>query len=150
MIINEIEPCEDAISRQAVLDLMQIKMGGKELYKAVYDLPPVKQEPKTEKVIKMRDATPEERESIDKYIKSISKATIAQENFSLLQKSLPYGIIVKPFSWNDNFSEIAQEDFSLIQKSLSYGTATSIGMALAKLELLEKQGCKVEESEVEE
>ena len=53
-------------------------------------------------------------------------------------------IIVKPFDWNDNLSEIAQEDFSLIQKTLSYGTATSIGMALAKLELLEKQGCKVE------
>ena len=29
-------------------------------------------------------------------------------------------IIVKPFDWNDNMSEIAQEDFSLIQKSLSY------------------------------
>lgn len=42
-------------------------------------------------------------------------------------------------------SEIALEDFSLIQKSLSYGTATTIGMALAKLELLEKQGCKVEQ-----
>ena len=53
-------------------------------------------------------------------------------------------IIVKPFDWNDNFSEVAQEDFSMIQKSLSYGTASSIGMALAKLELLEKQGCKVE------
>ena len=53
-------------------------------------------------------------------------------------------IIEKPFDWNDNFSEVAQEDFSLIQKSLSYGTASSIGMALAKLELLEKQGCKVE------
>lgn len=56
-------------------------------------------------------------------------------------------IIVKPFDWNDNFSEVAQEDFSMIQKSLSYGTATSIGMALAKLELLEKQGCKVEPQE---
>lgn len=53
-------------------------------------------------------------------------------------------IIEKPFDWNDNFSEIAQEDFSMIQKTLSYGTATTIGMALAKLELLEKQGCKVE------
>ena len=52
-------------------------------------------------------------------------------------------IISEPFDWNDNMSEIAQEDFSLIQKTLSYGTATSIGMALAKLELLEKQGCKV-------
>lgn len=53
-------------------------------------------------------------------------------------------IRVMPFDWNDNLSEIAQEDFSLIQKSLSYGTAQTIGMALAKLELLEKQGCKVE------
>ena len=59
-------------------------------------------------------------------------------------------IIVKPFDWNDNFSEIAQEDFSMIQKSLSYGTATTIGMALAKLELLERQGCKVEPQESED
>ena len=58
-------------------------------------------------------------------------------------------IIVKPFDWNDNMSEIAQEDFSLIQKSLSYGTAITIGLALAKLELLEKQGCKVEPQESE-
>lgn len=50
-----------------------------------------------------------------------------------------------PFSWNDNLSEIALEDFSMIQKSLSYGTCQSIGMALAKLELLEKQGAKVKE-----
>lgn len=56
-------------------------------------------------------------------------------------------IIVKPFDWNDNLSEVAQEDFSLIQKSLSYGTAQTIGMALAKLELLEKQGCKVKPQE---
>lgn len=56
-------------------------------------------------------------------------------------------IIEKPFDWNDNLSEIAQEDFSLIQKSLPYCIAQSIGMALAKLELLEKQGCKVIESE---
>jgi hypothetical protein len=58
-------------------------------------------------------------------------------------------IIVTPFDWNDNMSEVAQEDFSLIQKSLSYGTASSIGMALAKLELLEKQGCKVIEPQAE-
>ena len=56
-------------------------------------------------------------------------------------------IIERPFNWNDNLSEIAQEDFSMIRQSLSYGVATSIGMALAKLELLERQGCKVEESE---
>ena len=59
-------------------------------------------------------------------------------------------IVVKPFDWNDNFSEIALEDFSLIQKSLSYGTATSIGMAIAKLELLEKQGCKVDPQKSED
>jgi len=61
-------------------------------------------------------------------------------------------IIEKPFDWNDNFSEVAQEDFAMIQKSLPYGTATSIGLALAKLELLERQGCKVksQESEVKE
>ena len=59
-------------------------------------------------------------------------------------------IISKPFDWNDNFSELAQEDFSVIQQSLTYGAATTIGLALAKLVLLEKQGCKVElqESEV--
>lgn len=50
-----------------------------------------------------------------------------------------------PFSWNDNFSEVALEDFSMIQKKLPYGICQSIGMALAKLELLEKQGCKVKE-----
>lgn len=58
-------------------------------------------------------------------------------------------IIVKPFDWNDNLSEIALEDFSMIQQSLSYGTCQTIGMALAKLELLEKQGCKVEPQESE-
>lgn len=55
-----------------------------------------------------------------------------------------------PFSWNDNFSEEALEDFQLIQKGLSYVTCQSIGLALAKLEILEKQGCKVEEVEKNE
>lgn len=54
------------------------------------------------------------------------------------------------FSWNDNLSEEALEDFQLIQKGLPYLTCQSIGLALAKLELLEKQGCKVDEEEVEE
>ena len=47
MAINllQAEPCEDAISRQVVLDMMQMRMSGKELYKAVYDLPPI--QPKT-------------------------------------------------------------------------------------------------------
>jgi hypothetical protein len=37
----------DLISRQAVLDMMQMKMGGKELYMAIYKLPPVNPQPKT-------------------------------------------------------------------------------------------------------
>lgn len=41
----EQEACEDCISRQAVFDMMQMRMGGKELYKAVYDLPPVTPQP---------------------------------------------------------------------------------------------------------
>lgn len=58
-----------------------------------------------------------------------------------------FTIKVKPFSWNDNFSEIALEDFSMVQKELPYCICQSIGMALAKLKLLEEQGCKVEEIE---
>lgn len=54
-----------------------------------------------------------------------------------------------PFSWNDNLSEIAIEDFQQIQKNLPYVMCQSIGMALAKLELLEKQGCKVDEEKEE-
>lgn len=61
-----------------------------------------------------------------------------------------FEIISEPFDWNDNLSEIAQEDFSMIRQSLSYRVASSIGMALAKLELLEKQGRKVEPQESEE
>lgn len=44
-------------------------------------------EPKTEKVNKMRDATPEERESVDKYVKSISKPTGV--NFEALLEQEP-------------------------------------------------------------
>ena len=43
--VLEQEPREDAISRQAVLDMMQMRMGGKELYKAVYGLPSVTPQP---------------------------------------------------------------------------------------------------------
>lgn len=42
----EQEPCEDAISRQSVLDMMQMRMSGKELYKAVYNLSSVTPTPK--------------------------------------------------------------------------------------------------------
>lgn len=54
-------------------------------------------------------------------------------------------IIAKPFDWNDNMSEIAQEDFDCIRNKLSYGVCQTIGLALAKLEMLEKQGCRVNE-----
>ena len=52
-------------------------------------------------------------------------------------------ITAKPFDWNDNLSKEAIEDFKGIQKDLPYCTCQSIGMALAKLELLEKQGQKL-------
>lgn len=63
---------------------------------------------------------------------------------------MEFTIKAEPFSWNDNFSEVALEDFSMIQKNLSYGICQSIGMALAKLKLLEEQGCKVDEQSLEE
>ena len=63
---------------------------------------------------------------------------------------MEFTIKAEPFSWDDNFSEVALEDFSIIQKKLPYGICQSIGMALAKLELLEKQGCKAEEIEDEQ
>ena len=53
-------------------------------------------------------------------------------------------IVAKPFDWNDNLSEVAIEDFQSISDKLTYGVASSIGTALAKLSILEKQGCKVE------
>lgn len=59
-------------------------------------------------------------------------------------------ITAKLFDWNDNLSKEALEDFEGIQKDLPYCTCQSIGMALAKLELLEKQGCRVEEGSGEE
>ena len=48
-------------------------------------------------------------------------------------------IKTNPFSWNDNFSEVALEDFQQIQKDLPYVTCQSIGLALAKLELVEEE-----------
>ena len=49
----EQQPCEDAVSRTDVLDLTLMKMGGKELYVAVYDLPPVTPQPKRGKWIEV-------------------------------------------------------------------------------------------------
>ena len=53
------------------------------------------QEPKTEKVIKMRDATPEEQEAIAKYIKSISKPTGMEFDIDIDKKVESYGKLLK-------------------------------------------------------
>ena len=78
---------------------------------------------------------------------TIFRKVDALEEFEKLKskKEPEFTIKVEPFSWNDNLSEIALEDFSMIQKDLPYCVCQSIGMALAKLELLEKQGNKVKE-----
>lgn len=107
--LKEQEPCEDAISRQAVLDTIselnaisfyEAQEDSKECYyelrQAIKDLSPVKpQEPKTEKVIKMRDATPEEQEAIAKYIKSISKPTGVEFDIDIDKKVESYGKLLK-------------------------------------------------------
>lgn len=41
--LKEQMSCGDCISRQAVLDMLQMRISGKELYKAIYDLPSVPQ-----------------------------------------------------------------------------------------------------------
>ena len=56
-------------------------------------------------------------------------------------------IVAKPFDWNNNLSEDAIEDFDAVRDTLSYGAVATIGTALAKLKLLEEQGCKVKEVE---
>lgn len=53
-----------------------------------------------------------------------------------------------PFSWDDNFSKIALEDFSMIQKDLPYCVCQSVGMALAKLKLIENGELTVCKKEV--
>ena len=78
----------------------------------------------------------------------LGKVDTLEEFEKLKRKKEPeFTIKVEPFSWNGNFSEVALEDFSMVQKDLPYCICQSIGMALAKLKLLEKQGCNVEEVE---
>lgn len=54
-------------------------------------------------------------------------------------------IIIKaePFSWNDNFSELAMEYFDGIKGGLNYCASQSIGMALAKLQMIENGQLKL-------
>jgi hypothetical protein len=57
---------------------------------------------------------------------------------------MEFMIKAENFTWNDDLAEVALEDFSMVQKDLPYCICQTIGMALAKLKLLEMQGCKVE------
>ena len=57
--------------------------------------------------------------------------------------TVEFTIKQEPFSWDDNFSEIALEDFSMIQNDLPYCVCQSIGMALAKLKLIESGKIKI-------
>ena len=77
---------EEMTHEQAKSELEAIYMSLSEEKKKAIDMAikALEQEPKTEKVIKMRDATPEEQEAIDKYIKSISKPTGV--NFGALEQ----------------------------------------------------------------
>lgn len=71
--ILEREPCEDAVSRKVVLDMMQMRMGAKELYKAVYDLPSVTPAPKKGKWIYSGSYDEEDKEEIIKGLESVKK-----------------------------------------------------------------------------
>lgn len=42
-----------------------------------------------------------------------------------------------PFSWNDKMAQLAIEDFDSIRKGIPYCQAQSIGIALAKLKMIE-------------
>ena len=99
----------DIISKQTVLDTIselnaisfyEAQEDSKECYyeirQAIKDLSPVKpQEPKIEKVIKMRDATPEEQKSVNDYIKSISNPTGIEFDIDIDKKVESYGKLLK-------------------------------------------------------
>ena len=57
-----------------------------------------------------------------------------------------FTIKAEPFSWDDNFSEVALEDFSKIQNGLPCVMSQNIGMALAKLKMLEEAVAKEKET----
>lgn len=43
----------------------------------------------------------------------------------------------QPFSWHDKMAQLAIEDFDSIRDSLPYCQCQSIGLALAKLKMIE-------------
>lgn len=77
----EQEPCDDCISRQAVLDLMQMRMGGKELYKAVYDLPPVTPQPKSDRWIPVSERLPEDGRPVLIYAWNVHHVVARYDSF---------------------------------------------------------------------
>lgn len=44
----------------------------------------------------------------------------------------------QPFSWNDKMAQLAIEDFDSIRNDLPYCQCQSIGLALAKLKMIEE------------
>lgn len=44
----------------------------------------------------------------------------------------------QPFSWNDKMAQLAIEDFDSIRNNIPYCQAQSIGLALAKLKMIEE------------
>lgn len=128
----EQESCGDAISRQAVIDAIDkwvknmgvlIALPASEvtpLFDSIHKLPSVNQQESV--IIKMRDATPEERESIYKYINSISKPT-GVDFWNLEQEPIwipisKYGYPkpedeYKYFLTTDNKGEITIQEFLL-------------------------------------
>lgn len=57
-------------------------------------------------------------------------------------------IEVQEFSWNDNFSELAIEDYESIRDKLQYLQCQIIGMALAKLKLIENGELEIKKRKV--
>lgn len=51
--LKEQESCDDCVNRNIVLDLMQMRLSAKELYMAVYGLPPVTPEQRTGRWIRV-------------------------------------------------------------------------------------------------
>lgn len=57
-----------------------------------------------------------------------------------------YKFVCRPFSWNDKMGEEALDTIEELNHVLGYGTYQTLGVALAKLKILEEQGALVDES----
>ena len=118
---DENEPCDDCISRQAVLDMQyriddSATLSSRDVVNVddIEDLPSVTPQPKM--------GHREYNDIYDHYLCGNCKTVV-----------MDY----------DNYCPNCGAKFEGIRKDLPYCTCQNIGMALIKLELLEKQGCKV-------